>query len=212
MTAKSITSRNSYTTSIDGTSGKPVTTNEIYGIPVGAVGKSPGIKKGDMMNPGDAAEVADCTAATNSKEIVVAETADVSNSRSMSVSEWGRRFGEWRVGRPFFAGLLTMPAGIPITCVPYANVTVGQFSMRPTTTAGSSSLIITTLLVMLGFTMWFHPTVRVFAGSATIALALFSIPMCNLGGLLIGLFTALLGASLSIAWNPDEPAPPHHAS
>ncbi|MET8676777.1 DUF6114 domain-containing protein [Streptomyces sp. NPDC004647] len=115
------------------------------------------------------------------------------------------RFRGWRGSRPFWAGLLTILGGVPIATLPYANLKVGQLTVRMATTAGAGSLIIGVLLITLGLTMWFHHIVRVFAGVATILLALVSIPVSNLGGFMVGFLLALLGGALSIAWGPADP-------
>ncbi|OON79594.1 DUF6114 domain-containing protein [Streptomyces tsukubensis] len=119
---------------------------------------------------------------------------------------WRLRFRAWRGSRPFWAGLLTMLGGIPIAYLPYANLHLGQLTLRMATTAGAGSLIIGVLLVTLGLTMWFHHIVRVFAGVAAILLALISIPVSNLGGLFIGFALALLGGALSVSWAPAKPS------
>jgi hypothetical protein len=119
--------------------------------------------------------------------------------------QWRLRFRVWRWGRPFWAGLLTMIAGLPIAYFPYANLTLGQLSLRMSTTAGSGSLIIGVLLVTLGFTMWFQPVVRVFAGVATILLALVSLVISNFGGFLAGFLLGLTGGALALSWAPGVP-------
>lgn len=118
---------------------------------------------------------------------------------------WRLRFRGWRGGRPFWAGLLTILGGVPIAYLPYANLKIGQLTVRMATTAGAGSLIIGVLLVTLGLTMWFHHIVRVFAGVAAILLALVSIPVSNLGGFGVGFLLALIGGALSVAWAPGEP-------
>ncbi|MGW1280306.1 DUF6114 domain-containing protein [Streptomyces tsukubensis] len=127
-----------------------------------------------------------------------------------------RRFRNWRWQRPFWAGLFTMLGGVPIAYFPYATLSVGNVTLSMSTTAGAGSLIIGVLLVTLGFTMWFHHIVRVFAGIAAILLALISIPVANLGGFGMGFLLALVGGALSVAWAPGEPVlpaalPPHTA-
>ncbi|WP_336318655.1 DUF6114 domain-containing protein [Streptomyces lavendofoliae] len=112
------------------------------------------------------------------------------------------RFREWRQTRPFWAGLFTLLGGIPIAYFPYASLKLGQMTLSMATTAGAGSLIIGVLLMTLGLTMWFQAIVRVFAGVATILLALVSIPVANLGGFLIGFLLALTGGAMSIAWAP----------
>lgn len=115
------------------------------------------------------------------------------------------RFNDWRTGRPFLAGILTVLGAIPILYLPYAGLTIGQLTIRMATTAGCGSLIIGGLLIMLGLTMWLQPVMHVFAGAGTILLALASIPVSNLGGFFLGLLLSLLGAALSIAWTPCQP-------
>ncbi|MGW2558034.1 DUF6114 domain-containing protein [Streptomyces sp. NPDC001514] len=119
-----------------------------------------------------------------------------------------RRFRDWRGQRPFWAGLFTMLGGVPIAYFPYASLQVGHMTLNMATTAGAGSLIIGVLLVTLGLTMWFHHIVRVFAGVATIMLALISLPVSNIGGFLIGFLLALIGGALSISWAPGKPAEP----
>jgi hypothetical protein len=118
---------------------------------------------------------------------------------------WRRRFRAWRWQRPFWAGLLTLLAGLPIAYFPYANLTLGQLSVRMSTTAGSGSLIIGVLLVTLGLTMWFQSVVRVFAGVASILLSLVSLVISNIGGFMVGFLLGLIGGALAISWSPDGP-------
>ncbi|WNI18177.1 DUF6114 domain-containing protein [Actinacidiphila sp. ITFR-21] len=115
-------------------------------------------------------------------------------------------FRHWRWQRPFWAGLLTLVAGVPIAYFPYANLTLGQLTFRMATTAGSGSLIIGVLLFVLGLTMWFQSAVRVFAGVASILLALVSLVVSNFGGFLVGFLLALIGGALAVSWAPGVPA------
>jgi Family of unknown function (DUF6114) len=114
-------------------------------------------------------------------------------------------FRHWRWQRPFWAGLLTLLAGLPIAYFPYANLTLGQLTVRMATTAGSGSLIIGVLLFVLGLTMWFQQLVRVFAGVASILLGLVSIVVSNFGGFLVGFVLALVGGALAVSWEPGNP-------
>lgn len=120
------------------------------------------------------------------------------------ISRWRESFRAWRWQRPFWAGLLSLLAGVPIMYFPYNDVNAGGFTINMSTTAGSASLIIGVLLVVLGLTMWFQPMVRVFAGVATILLGLVSIPVSNFGGFLMGFLLALFGGGMSISWAPGE--------
>lgn len=118
---------------------------------------------------------------------------------------WRLRFRAWRWHRPFWAGLLTIIGGLPIAYFPYANMTFGQLTVRMATTAGSGSLIIGVLLLVLGLTMWYQPLVRIFAGVAAILLALVSIVVSNFGGFVMGFLLALIGGALALAWAPGQP-------
>ncbi|MDT3399410.1 DUF6114 domain-containing protein [Streptomyces sp. B1866] len=120
------------------------------------------------------------------------------------ISRWRLTFRAWRWQRPFWAGLLTILAGLPIMYFPYANLTMGQLTIRMSTTAGSGSLIIGVLLIVLGLSMWFQPMVRVFAGVATIMLGLVSLVVSNFGGFFAGFLLALFGGGMGVAWAPGE--------
>ncbi|WP_435973980.1 DUF6114 domain-containing protein [Streptomyces sp. Qhu_M48] len=115
------------------------------------------------------------------------------------------RFKIWRQTRPFWAGLLTIFGGVPIAYLPYGDMRLGNVTLAMQTTAGAGALIIGVLLITLGLTMWFQPVVRVFAGVATIVLALVSIPVSNFGGLVIGFLLSLVGGGMSAAWAPAPP-------
>lgn len=123
-----------------------------------------------------------------------------------------RAFRTWRGQRPFWAGLLTLLGGLPIIYFPYANLTLGSLTLRMATTAGSGSLIIGVLLIVLGLTMWFQASARVFAGVAAIMLSLVSLVVSNIGGFLIGYVPALIGGCLACAWAPGRSAPGTAAS
>ncbi|MFD5205169.1 DUF6114 domain-containing protein [Streptomyces sp. NPDC058375] len=123
-----------------------------------------------------------------------------------------RRFRAWRGNRPFWAGLFTMAGGLPIAYFPYADLHLGNMTLAMSTTAGAGSLIIGVLLITLGFTMWFHHIVRVFAGIAAILLALISLPVANIGGFVIGFLLSLVGGALSVSWAPAAPQQADEAS
>ncbi|WP_405773062.1 DUF6114 domain-containing protein [Streptomyces sp. NBC_01538] len=115
------------------------------------------------------------------------------------------QFRGWRGTRPFWAGLLVAISGVPIMYFPYANLTIGQLTIRMATTAGAGSLIIGILLVVLGISLWFQKHVRTFAGTAAILLGLVSLPVSNFGGFFFGFVPALIGGALAIAWAPGAP-------
>lgn len=115
------------------------------------------------------------------------------------------QFRAWRGSRPFWAGLFVALGGFPIMYFPYANLQIGHLTLAMATTAGSGSLIIGVLLVVLGISLWFQKHVRVFAGVAAILLGLVSLPVSNFGGFLIGFLLALVGGGMAVAWVPGEP-------
>jgi hypothetical protein len=114
------------------------------------------------------------------------------------------RFRAWRGDRPFWAGLFTLLGGVPIAYFPYATLKLGHMSIAMATTAGAGSLIIGVLLVTLGLTMWFQQATRIFAGVASIVLALVSLVVSNIGGFVIGFLLALIGGALALSWAPGE--------
>ncbi|MEU2394694.1 DUF6114 domain-containing protein [Streptomyces sp. NPDC007369] len=113
-------------------------------------------------------------------------------------------FYAWRGRRPFWAGLFTFLGGFPIAYFPYADLRLGNVTLAMATTAGSGSLIIGVLLITLGLALWFQQGIRVFAGVASILLALVSLPVSNLGGFFIGFTFALIGGALALAWAPGS--------
>ncbi|UCM90567.1 DUF6114 domain-containing protein [Streptomyces marincola] len=113
-------------------------------------------------------------------------------------------FRHFRWGRPFWAGLFVLTAGLPIAYFPYRNVTFGDLTVRMATTAGAGSLVIGILLVLLGLTIWFQPHVRIFAGVAAILLALVSLIVSNFGGFFVGFLFGMIGGAMSVAWLPGE--------
>ncbi|GAA2244967.1 hypothetical protein GCM10010145_09820 [Streptomyces ruber] len=122
------------------------------------------------------------------------------------------RFRDWRGSRPFWAGLFTLLAGVPIAYFPYATLNLGHISIALATTGGAGSLIIGVLLVTLGLTMWFQQVIRVFAGVAAIVLSLVSLVVSNFGGFVMGFLLAMIGGALSIAWAPGREEPPATAA
>ncbi|MEV7416938.1 DUF6114 domain-containing protein [Streptomyces sp. NPDC089919] len=114
-------------------------------------------------------------------------------------------FRQWRGTRPFWAGLFTTLGGVPIAYFPYADVRLGNVTIAMATTAGAGSLIIGVLLITLGLCLWFQQAMRVFAGIASILLALISLPVSNLGGFFMGFLCSLLGGALALSWAPGVP-------
>ncbi|EFF93136.1 MULTISPECIES: DUF6114 domain-containing protein [unclassified Streptomyces] len=118
------------------------------------------------------------------------------------------QFRAWRGTRPFWAGLFVLLGGFPIMYFPYAHLQLGHLTLAMSTTAGAGSLIIGVLLVVLGISLWFQKHIRVFAGVASILLALVSIPVSNFGGFLLGFLFALIGGAMAVSWAPGAPPAP----
>ncbi len=121
------------------------------------------------------------------------------------------QFRAWRGTRPFWAGLFVLLGGFPIIYFPYAHLQLGHLTLAMATTAGAGSLIIGVLLIVLGISLWFQKHIRVFAGIASILLALVSIPVSNFGGFVIGFLLALVGGALAVSWVPGVPPAPEDA-
>ncbi|MFE3992493.1 DUF6114 domain-containing protein [Streptomyces goshikiensis] len=121
-------------------------------------------------------------------------------------------FYAWRGRRPFWAGLFMICGGFPIAYYPYADLRLGNVTLAMATTAGSGSLIIGVLLAVLGVALWFQQSIRVFAGVASILLALVSLPVSNLGGFFVGFAFSMVGGALALSWVPGKPVDPAEAT
>lgn len=132
-------------------------------------------------------------------------STDTPDRRAGALTRLRPRFRDWRGHRPFWAGLFTLLGGMPIAYFPYATLKLGHMSLVMATTAGAGSLIIGVLLITLGLTMWFQQATRVFAGVASILLALVSLVVSNMGGLGVGFLLALVGGALALSWVPVKP-------
>jgi len=135
-------------------------------------------------------------------------SAETSVQRVGTFTRLRLRFRAWRGSRPFWAGVFTLLGGVPIVYFPYATLKLGTMSIAMSTTGGAGSLIIGILLFTLGLTMWFQQATRVFAGVASILLALVSLVVSNLGGFIMGFLLALIGGALALSWMPGKPADP----
>jgi hypothetical protein len=141
---------------------------------------------------------------------VAHEPSDTRPGLRAAVVNARRAFRTWRGTRPFWGGLFTLSAGVPVIYFPFARLSLGGIPLALSTTAGAGSLVIGVLLIVLGVILWLQQHARVFAGIAAILLALISLPLANFGGFLLGLLCGLVGGSLACAWAPpstDEPQP-----
>ena len=112
---------------------------------------------------------------------------------------WRRRFRYWRATRPFWAGLITMFAGLWLIWSP--QVAIGGLAM--TIGIVTDGWLIGALLIILAIGVWLQPQVRGLAGAMIIVLSLGSFIKINFGGFLIGMLAGLVGGSMAIAWTPD---------
>lgn len=118
----------------------------------------------------------------------------------MTLSSAWLSFGQWRRGRPFWAGVFLTLAGLVIIFPPFATLKVGELAISITTIGGMSGLLIGVLLVVCAATMWVRPQFRLAAGIAALLLSLVALVTTNLGGFLAGTLLGLLGSALAISW------------
>jgi hypothetical protein len=126
-----------------------------------------------------------------------------SRRSSGPVRAW-RAFRAWRRGRPFWAGLFVLAAGLIILAPPYATLHLGDLVISIKTLGGVSALLIGTLLLICAGAMWFRPGVRFPAGVVAVLLSLIALVTTNLGGFLVGTLLGLVGGALAVAWT-DRP-------
>jgi hypothetical protein len=120
------------------------------------------------------------------------------DSFTAPTERYRRPFRVWRRGRPFYAGLSILLAGLEIYWAPHSSV--GK--MISMGLPGISSLFIPIFLIIFAVTVWFFPTYRVFSGIAAILLALLSLVATNLGGFFIGFLLGMFGGAFAVAWTP----------
>lgn len=109
-------------------------------------------------------------------------------------------FRHWRRTRPFYAGLLTMLAAIPLLYFPLAPIAV-FFRLGMGAIAGGTIAI---LLAICGLSMWFAPSQRVVVGLISVVLSLAAFPLSNLGGFVVGTLLGLLGGSMAVSWGKTK--------
>jgi hypothetical protein len=114
-------------------------------------------------------------------------------------------FWQWRHARPFWGGLFVFLGGTEIFLTVKAPLpVVVHVGMQ-----GFIGYLLPILLALLGLLIIFSPAQRLFYSVVAAVLALASWLTSNLGGFVIGLLMALVGAALTFAWSPDKyTAPP----
>jgi hypothetical protein len=109
----------------------------------------------------------------------------------------------WCGQRPWLAGLVTLAAGLTITLVPNADVSV---VILPGV-AGLSGLVLGSLIFVAGLFLIFSPQIHGLIGIAVVLLSLVSFISTNLGGLLVGMILGIFGGSLGFGWQPPDRHP-----
>ncbi|GAA3845145.1 hypothetical protein GCM10022403_091340 [Streptomyces coacervatus] len=116
---------------------------------------------------------------------------------------WWNAFRDWRRSRPFWAGVWTLLSGVEILSIPFAPLPV----MMHEGVAGVSGTLMGIFLAVLALSMWLAPGHRVFAGIATLVLAVASLVLSNFGGFLIGFLLGITGGAMAVSWVPYERPP-----
>ncbi|MEU1600178.1 DUF6230 family protein [Streptomyces sp. NPDC005708] len=77
LTARQVVARDTYNDVIQSSSSSYTLRKSVTGIAVGAIRNGPGVRAGDKTNPASRAEEADSILVNNSKQVVVATSADI---------------------------------------------------------------------------------------------------------------------------------------
>ncbi|MGH8880648.1 MAG: DUF6114 domain-containing protein, partial [Stackebrandtia sp.] len=118
-----------------------------------------------------------------------------------TMGRWWRGFKQWRLGRPFWGGVVTIAGAVELLALTTAPVQV----MLIRGLAGIGTLVIAAMLIALAVISWTQVQLRVICGVFVVILGLASFAVSNLGGFFIGLTLALVGGSLIFAWQPASP-------
>jgi Family of unknown function (DUF6114) len=120
------------------------------------------------------------------------------HARDSGLSRARYSFRHWRWGRPFWGALFVGIGGAEIMYIPYSPIGV----VLHEGIAGVGGMFIGALMIMFAISAVFAPSYRVFAGIASILLALVALPATNFGGFLFGSLCALFGGAFVVAWAP----------
>lgn len=119
----------------------------------------------------------------------------------MLLAALGRRvgaFGEWARGRPFAAGCLLAASGAEIMLMPV----VGAQLVVHTGVGGYAGFLLGLFLIAMGAAVCLAVDQRSVIAVLAVLAALAAFVLTNLGGMLIGSLTAIVGAALAFAWTP----------
>lgn len=111
-----------------------------------------------------------------------------------------RAFRHWRRTRPFWGGLLVLLGGGEMLLLYRAAIKVtlhmGLY--------GIAGYAVPVLLVVLGLLLIFDPQHRLFYSVLSLLFAVASWMTSNLGGFLLGMLLAMVGASLAFGWTESQ--------
>lgn len=118
-----------------------------------------------------------------------------------SVNSARRWFRAFRRTRPFWGGVWLILGGwliLRLSMVSFQIVmTSGMAGFGGWLTGGG--------MIGCGLIAWLAPTQRYVAGLIGLLLAVASLLISNLGGLLVGMLAGILGASMILSWGPKRP-------
>ena len=109
------------------------------------------------------------------------------------------RFAVYRKTRPFWGGLTCMLGGFFIA-KPLLGASWGFYSALGV--AGFTPMILGGAIIVAGLVSVITPAQRHFPSVVAIMLAVASLPLANLGGWVIGMLLAIVGAGFCFAWTP----------
>ncbi|GAA5041018.1 hypothetical protein GCM10023336_00690 [Streptomyces similanensis] len=110
-------------------------------------------------------------------------------------------FRRWRRTRPFWAALWTGLGGFVILFLPLAPLgRILQVGI-----GGIAGMAAGVLLLAMALLILLMPGQRYTAGVVAVVAGVASFPLTNLGGLVVGMFLAVLGGSMAVGWVPERP-------
>jgi len=132
--------------------------------------------------------------------------AEQPQARDSALARGWRAFRQWRRGRPFWGGLVTLLAAF----LYYFSVhlKLSSFSVNFGQN-GFLAWLIPLILAVCGLLAWLSPGQRIFYGIVAAATAVYGLIAVNLGGFFVGMLMGIVGGSLIAAWSParEQPVP-----
>lgn len=131
------------------------------------------------------------------------ETASETDRAAASATK-GHGFRHWRRQRPFIGGVLVALGGIELFFS--GQLDTGNLHIQ-LGIEGLQATIIPIVLVALGVIAIAMPAHHVFYGIIALVIAIYSLVGVNLGGFILGMVLATVGAILVVAWMGPPKAP-----